>query len=210
MSDSALAGVAIVDTVNILLALCLGLGLSAACGFRVFIPPFAMSLAAMHGVISPAPEWQWLGSQTAVWILGAATLVEVIAYFIPWVSNALDSVELLAAPIAGMLLTASSLSMAGDLSPVVVWTTAAIAGGGTAELVEGATSVTRLAAAGATGGLANPILALLELLSSLVLTILAITSPMLAIVLVAGLIIYCWRRLRRFQRRRSRHNSLPD
>lgn len=29
------------ETVNIALAMCLGLGLSAACGFRVFIPPFA-------------------------------------------------------------------------------------------------------------------------------------------------------------------------
>lgn len=192
------------EIVNLLLTLCLGLGLSAACGFRVFIPPFAMSLAAMNGVLPLADSWQWLGSPTAVITLGAATLVEVIAYFIPWVSNALDSVELVAAPIAGTLVTASSLSMLGDVSPVAVWATAAIAGGGTAELVEGATAITRLAAASTTGGLANPVVGLIELLSSAVLSILAILAPIFALVLVMGLIVYCWRRIRRFRQRRQR------
>lgn len=192
------------DTVNIALALCLGLGLSAACGFRVFIPPFVMSLATMQGVVVPSAEWQWLGSQTSVIVLGVATVIEVVAYFIPWVSNALDSLELLAAPIAGMLVTAGSLSMVGDMNPVLLWSTAAIAGGGTAELVEAATAVTRFAAASATGGLANPVMGLIELLSSAVLAILAITAPILTIVIVIGLIIYCWRRLRRFRQRRQR------
>jgi len=192
------------DPISIMFALSLGLGLSAACGFRVFIPPFVMSVAAMQGVIVPAPECQWLGSQTAVITLGIATLIEVLAYFIPWLSNALDSLELVAAPIAGMLVTAGSLSMVCEMNPVLMWTTAAIAGGGTAELVESATTVTRFATASATGGLANPVMAMIELLSSLMLTILAIFAPVLTIVLVVGLIIYCWRRLRRLRRRRQR------
>lgn len=192
------------ETANILLTLCLGLGLSAACGFRVFIPPLAMSLAAMNGVLPLSPDWQWLGSQAAVITLGVATLIEVLAYFIPWVSNALDSVELVAAPIAGTLVTATSLSMVGDINPVMLWGTAAIAGGGTAELVEGATTVTRIAATGMTGGLASPVVGFIELLSSTVLSILAILAPIFTLVIVLGLIAYCWRRLRRFQKRRRR------
>jgi hypothetical protein len=192
------------EAINIILALCLGLGLSAACGFRVFIPPLAMSLAAMGGVLPLSSEWQWLGSLPAVVTLGVATGLEVLAYLIPWVSNALDAVELVAAPIAGMLVTASSLAMVGDLNPVVVWTTAAIVGGGTAEVIEGATVVTRFATAGPTGGLSNPVLGLLEFLSATVLSILAILAPVLALVLVIGLIGYCGRRLHRF-RRRHRH-----
>lgn len=192
------------ETANLVLALCLGLGLSAACGFRVFIPPFAMSLAAMGDVLPLSSDWQWLGSPPAVITLGLATGLEVLAYLIPWVSNALDSIELVAAPIAGMLVTASSLAMVGELDPVLVWTTAAIAGGGTAEVVEGATAVTRLATAGATGGLANPMLGLLELLSASVLSILAIVAPVLTLILVMGLLVYCWQRIRRFRRRRRR------
>lgn len=192
------------DSLNLLLALCLGLGLSAACGFRVFLPPFAMSLATQRGMLVPAPKWAWLGSETAVITLGVATTIEVFAYFIPWVSNALDSLELIAAPIAGTLITVTSLSMVGDINPVLMWTTAVIAGGGTAELVEGATTVTRLTAASATGGLANPVVGIIELLTSTILTLLAMTAPLLTLVLVAGLAIYCWRRLQRWRRWRSR------
>ncbi|MEL6401333.1 MAG: DUF4126 domain-containing protein [Cyanobacteria bacterium J06626_4] len=192
------------DTANIVLALCLGLGLSAACGFRVFVPPFAMSLATMQGAVTPAADWQWLGNPITVITLGIATLLEVAAYFTPWVSNALDSVELIAAPIAGMAMTALSLSMVGDINPVMLWTTAAIAGGGTAELVEGATALTRLATAGTTAGLASPVLGFMELLSAAVLSILAILAPVLALSLVIGLALYCWLRLRRFRERRRR------
>ena len=194
----------VMDTANIVLALCLGLGLSAACGFRVFIPPFAMSLATMQGVVTPAADWQWLGNPITVITLGMATLIEVAAYFTPWVSNALDSVELIAAPIAGMAMTALSLSMVGDINPVMLWSTAAIAGGGTAELVEGATALTRLATAGTTAGLASPVLGFMELLSAAVLSILAILAPVLALGLVIGLALYCWLRLRRFRERRRR------
>jgi hypothetical protein len=195
------------ETINIVWALGLGLGLSAACGFRVFIPPLALSLAAMQGMIDLAPDWQWLGSPAAVATLGIATLIEVLAYWIPWVSSALDSVELVAAPMAGMLVTASSLSMVGDISPVMLWTTSAIAGGGTAELVEGATAVTRLAATTMTGGLGTPVVGLMELLSSAVLSLLALFAPILALILVVGLVIYCWRRLRRWRSRRQRQQE---
>ena len=34
---------------EILLGICLGVGLSAACGFRIFVPPLVMSIAAKSG-----------------------------------------------------------------------------------------------------------------------------------------------------------------
>ncbi|MEM9005233.1 MAG: DUF4126 domain-containing protein [Cyanobacteria bacterium P01_F01_bin.86] len=198
------------DTVQFVLAFCLGLGLSAACGFRVFIPPLAMSVAAMNGVLDLSPDWQWVGSPLAVIILGAATLIEILAYLIPWVSNALDSVELIAAPIAGMLVTASSLAMAGDMNPVVLWVIAAIVGGGTAELVEGTSAMGRLAVAGATGGAGGPVVGIIEMLTSAVLSLLAILAPVFALIVVCGLVIYCWRRARRIFARRRRSQDLGD
>lgn len=198
------------DTINFLLALCLGLGLSAACGFRIFVPPFAVSLAGMQGVIELSADWQWLANPITAIALGIATTIEVLAYFIPWVSNALDAVELIAAPIAGMLLTASSLSMVGDIDPVLMWTVAAIVGGGTAELVEGTTTLTRLVTASATGGLGNPVVATMELLSAAVLSLLAILAPVFALILVLGLTIFCWRQVRRLWRKRQRTRSAAD
>ena len=198
------------DTVEFALALCLGLGLSAACGFRVFIPPLAMSLAANQGIMDLSPDWQWVSSPVAVIVLGAATAIEILAYFIPWVSNALDSVELIAAPLAGMLVTASSLSIAGEMNPVMLWAIAAIVGGGTAELVEGTSVMTRLVASSTTGGMGGPVVGVIELLSATVLAILAILAPVLALILVLGLIFYCWRRARRLFKRRRRSQNLSS
>ena len=38
-------------TMELILGVCLGVGLSAACGFRVFVPMFALSLAGMSGQV---------------------------------------------------------------------------------------------------------------------------------------------------------------
>ncbi|MEO0377906.1 MAG: DUF4126 domain-containing protein, partial [Cyanobacteria bacterium P01_A01_bin.17] len=119
-----------VETVNIAMALFLGIGLSAACGFRIFIPPLALSLAALNGTVELSPDWQWVGSYGAVGVFAIATLVEVLAYFIPWINNGLDSIEVFVAPVVGTFLTASTLSTAGEFNPLMTWVVAAIAGGG--------------------------------------------------------------------------------
>ncbi|MGD1906042.1 MAG: DUF4126 domain-containing protein [Leptolyngbyaceae cyanobacterium] len=197
------------DVAAFLVALCLGLGLSAASGFRIFIPPLAMSLAAHSGMVTLSPDWQWVGSYPAMITLGAATAIEVLAYFVPWVSNGLDAIEVFAAPVAGTLLTASSLSMVGDLNPVLVWTVAAVAGGGTAEIVEGATSVTRLVASSVSGGLGGPVVSTGEMLSATVLSLLAILVPVVAFGVVVFLLVYSGHRIRKWWRRRNRPQKRP-
>jgi hypothetical protein len=37
------------NLINILFCVCIGIGLSAACGFRVFVPLLAMGIAARTG-----------------------------------------------------------------------------------------------------------------------------------------------------------------
>jgi hypothetical protein len=44
------------------LSFLLGIGLSAAVGFRVFVPMLLMSLASMAGWITLAPGFQWMGT----------------------------------------------------------------------------------------------------------------------------------------------------
>ena len=102
---------------NELLALFVGIGLAAACGFRVFVPLFIASLAANGNVelfkdadlvAMLGPEYDWLGSNPVTLALGIATIIEIGSYYIPWLDNALDSVATPAAIIAG------TLSAAGD------------------------------------------------------------------------------------------------
>ena len=171
-----------------ILEVLLGIGLSAAAGFRVFVPMFIMSLAAQWGHLTLAPGFQWLGTPAATIVLGLAMIAEILSFLFPWVSNALDSIATPAAAIAGIIIMASVLT---DMSPLVRWALAIIAGGGVALTVQGTTVVTRAAAAGASGGVASPIVGLLEALSSLIVTIATFIIPAIMgiIVLIAMLLV---------------------
>lgn len=186
---------------EILIAICLGVTLSAACGFRIFIPPLIMSGAALYGDLELASEFAWMGTPVALITFAVATVVEITAYFLPVVDNLLDTIEI---PVAITIGTAISGSMLGDVDPVLQWSLAAIGGGGTAGTVEGFTSVTRLASTGMTGGLGNAIISTIEALSATVLTLLGLFVPLLAGVVVLFILIVAARKLSRFFTKKSR------
>src|SRR6266404_3033095 len=102
-----------------LLSICVGVGLSAACGFRVFVPLLVMSIAAASGHLTLAHGFEWIGSNPALVAFSVATVVEIAAYYIPWVDNLLDAIATPAAVIAGTLVTAS---MVTGTSPFLKWT----------------------------------------------------------------------------------------
>ncbi|NET28174.1 DUF4126 domain-containing protein [Okeania sp. SIO1I7] len=164
-----------------LLGICLGVGLSAACGFRIFVPPLVMSIAAQSGNLQLSSDFAWMGTPQATIALGVGAFLEVAAYYIPWVDELLDIVATPTAVIAGTIITSSFVS---DMSPMLQWTIAAVVGGGAAGTVQGLTDVTRLASTTLTGGFANPGVSTMELLSSSVLSILAISVPVFAAFLV--------------------------
>jgi hypothetical protein len=177
---------------ELLLSICLGIGLSAACGFRVFIPMLIVSLAANSGHLTLAKGFEWLASDAAVIALGIATVLEIAAYYVPWLDNLLDTIASPSAVIAGTIITASVMT---DMSPFMRWTLAVIAGGGVAAAVQGTTVFARAASTTLTGGLANPLLATAELGGSGVLGLLAVFVPFLALALIVVLLIWGGRKL---------------
>ena len=168
-----------------ILALCIGLGLSAACGFRVFVPMLGVSLAAHAGHLTLASDFQWLGTTTALIALSVATALEIGAYYVPWLDNFLDTVASPAAVVAGVIVSASVMT---DMSPFLRWGLAIIAGGGIAAAVQATTVIARGASTLTTGGLGNPLIASIELGGSLLSTGLAVIAPALAMVAVLGII----------------------
>jgi len=163
------------------LGLVIGIGLSAACGFRVFVPLLGMSIAALSGYITLSPGFGWLGTQEALIAFGTATVIEIAAYYIPWVDNTLDALMTPLAVVAGTILTASLL---GDVSPFLKWALAIIAGGGVSAIVQGGTVALRAGSSGTTGGLANLVVSTIELVGSIVVTVFAILLPLLGLVAV--------------------------
>jgi hypothetical protein len=183
-----------------LLSFCVGVGLSAACGFRVFVPMLAMSIASQTGHLSLGSGFEWIGSPAATVAFGAATVLEVGGYFVPWVDNLLDTVATPAAMVAGTVATAS---MVGDISPALRWPLAVVAGGGAAGVVQGATVITRGLFTATTAGAGNPGVAAGEDAASVVMSVLAILIPVLAAIVVAVICVAIIRRLVRRKRSKS-------
>ena len=186
------------ETVQIIAGVCLGVGLAAAVGFRVFLPLLLLSLAGFYDVIPLNESWEWVGSITAIIILGIATVIEIAGYYIPWVDNALDTIAVPLATIAGTLAVAATI---GDLDPVITWALAIIAGGGTAAAISGTSSAVRLTSTATTGGIANPIVSTAETATATVFSVLAIFAPILAGVLVLLLFYFV---IRYYRKRRKK------
>ncbi len=170
-----------------LLSIFIGISLSAAAGFRVFVPLLVMSIAANTGHLTLTPGFEWIGTTPALIAFSVATLLEVLAYYIPFVDNLLDAIATPAAVVAGVVLTASTVT---GLNPFLSWSLAIIAGGGVAATVQSVTGVTRLASTSSTGGLANPAVSTVELGSAAFLSALAIFLPVLGIIFVAIILIF--------------------
>ena len=183
-------------TSETIVSIFLGIGLAASTGFRVFLPLFALSLASYFRFWELNESWLWIGSLTAVITLGVATVAEVFAYFIPWVDNVLDSIAIPLAAIAG---TAVMVATVADLDPVITWSLAIIAGGGTAAAIKGANATGRLTSTATTGGLANPIVSTVETGTAVVVSAVSIFAPILAailVVIILAIIFKIYRKLR--------------
>ena len=171
-----------------ILGLCIGIGLSAACGFRVFVPLLVMSIASLLGWFEPMKGFEWLAMPSVCIALAVATVCEVAAYYIPWVDNMLDTVATPAAMIAGTLTTMAVSS--GEMSQFASWAAAIIIGGGTAGAVQMSTVAVRGVSTATTGGVANPLVSTREWNGAFLLSILSLIVPVLVVVLIIVLAIF--------------------
>ena len=170
-----------------ILGLCIGIGLSAACGFRVFVPLLVMSVASLMGWFEPMQGFEWLAMPSVCIALGFATLCEIGAYYVPWVDNLLDTVATPAAMLAGTLTTMAVSS--GEMSQFATWAAAIIVGGGTAGVVQMGTVAERGVSTATTGGFGNPVIATGEWIGAIVLSVLAMIMPVFIAVAVLILIV---------------------
>lgn len=187
---------------DIVLSVMIGICLAAACGFRVFVPMLVLCIACRAGAVHLNPSLAFLASTPALICFSVATLVEILAYKIPWVDHALDTIASPASVIAGTLVVASQFTFTGSNGDLLKWGLAAIVGGGAAGAVQAATVSGRGLSTFFTGGLANPVYATVESGSAVVLSVMAVVVPVLAFIclltfaFVAVVIFRRWRQRR--------------
>jgi hypothetical protein len=190
-----------VDTpllLELLPAIALGIALAACAGLRAWLPLLLAGLLARAGVLELGSGFQFLGSNRALILFGFATLVEILADKVPALDHALDVLSALLRPAAGALLAASVLAKVSD--PLTALALGVVVGAPSALVPHAAKSALRAASTSFTGGLANPVLSVIEDVATLLLFALAVLVPLLvalSTLLVAALVLrFLLRRVR--------------
>jgi uncharacterized protein DUF4126 len=186
------------------MSIVLGVGLAAATGFRIFLPMLIVSIAAYAGHLPLDDSFVWLATPSALITLAAATLVEILAYYVPAVDNLLDTLAAPVALVAGIVVSAAVMT---DVPPLVKWTAAVIAGGGVAGLTQGVTTILRAKSTILTGGVGNALISTAELGGALLVTLLALAAPLVALAVVIFFLWLATRLIRLLFRGESRSNN---
>jgi len=191
----------LIDTVTpeSLLSIAAGLALAASAGFRVFVPLLIVSVAARAGWVEIAPSFQWIATPQALTVFLTATVLEIGAYYVPFLDNLLDAFSTPAAVVAGMIASASVLV---DVPPWLRYSIAIAGAGSTAGVVAASTTMLRLKSSALTAGFGNTVLATFELLGAFGVALVAVLVPVVALVIVAAILAIAIRRIGRSNRRR--------
>lgn len=179
-------------------SIALGIGLAAATGLRLFLPMLVVSAAAYTGHLPLSDTFAWLATPAALVLLSVAAVAEILAYYIPGLDNLLDTLATPAAFVAGTIISAAVFT---DLSPMVKWAAAIIAGGGIAGLTQTTTAVLRAKSTLLTGTLGNPVIATAEVGGSLLISLLALAAPLLTLIVIIVLLWLGFRWFRQTSRR---------
>ncbi len=179
---------------NLFIALALGVMLAAAAGFRVFVPLLLTGVVLRLGLF-PLPSaiaggHSWLASNTALVCFGVATIVEVLAYKIPYLDHVLDLVGAPAALASGTALASTFLT--GIEDPALRYGLGLLSGAGAAGLVHAGTATARLLSTKTTAGIANPVFSFAELIASVVTSLLALIVPALALIVFLAFGFYAY------------------
>lgn len=158
----------------------------------MFVPLLLTGVAARLGYIRLTSGMAWLDSDPALVALATATVLEIGAYYVPWLDHVLDAAATPAAITAGVIATAA---VTPELPPLLRWTLAIVAGGGAAGVVHAGTALVRLKSSALTLGVGNPVVATGELAGAVILSGLALLAPVLAAAVGIAVLIFVARRL---------------
>lgn len=181
---------------SILLSVCVGLGIAAATGFRIFLPMLIGNVASLMGWYHFSDSFAWMGSWTAFAILSSATVAEIVAYYVPFLDNLLDKIALPLAVGAGTLISTSYMS--DDMATPLKWGLGLIAGGGAAGLIHSAMGMLRLGSSAGTAGTANPIVTTGENGAAATISILAFVIPVVIAIAVIILLVFVIKKMWRY------------
>jgi len=164
----------------------LGISLAACAGLRAFLPLLVIAALAKTGHLQLGEAFSWMGSTPALIVFGTATAAEIIADKFPVIDNFLDTAGAFIKPVAGTILFSAAIIRVEPLTAVIL---GIIAGGSLSELVHLKKASLRAASTGLTLGIANPIISIIEDISSLAGVLVSVIAPIIAACVITAALV---------------------
>lgn len=188
-------------------AIALGIGLSASAGFRVFIPLLVAGIASHFGILPLGENFAWMGSTPALICFGVAAVVEVLAYYIPFVDNLLDSIATPLSIGAGTLLMTSVFPADNEW---MKWVMGFVVGGGAAATIQSGSAITRLMSSKFSAGAGNPVVSTTEGVAATGFSIMSLIMPIVVATLLVVFIVVILRLVYKRLLHRKKNESIKD
>lgn len=166
--------------------LAMGFALAATVGLRAFLPLFVAGVLARYGYVSLGDSFAWMHSTPALIIFGSAVVFEILGDKVPMIDHAMDAAGVFIKPAAGTLVAAALFT---DVDPVMATVLGLIGGGAIAGTVHAVKGSARIFSSGTTAGAGNPILSFIEDGLATFGIVFAIIVPVLAAIIVLGLLV---------------------
>jgi Domain of unknown function (DUF4126) len=167
-----------------------GFALSAASGLNAYIPLLAVAFAArLTPWLKLNPPFDLL---TNTWVIATLVVLEFVELFvdkIPGLDHLNDLIQTLIRPTAGAVLFAANAHIIGDLHPAVALMLGLIV----AFSVHATKAATRPFVTAGTLGMGNWLVSLIEDAFAIILSLVAIISPLFLILLLACFLFLVWR-----------------
>ena len=186
------------DTVawaDVVSSLALAIGLAACAGLRAWLPLLLAGSLARFGVLTLGPAFSFLSSDRALILFGVASVIEIVGDKVPAVDHGLDMLSTVLRPAAGALLAASVIWEVRD--PLTAIAIGVAVGAPSALVPHAAKTVVRAASTTLTGGLANPVISIIEDVLAVAVFVFTVLVPILAASLIAVVAFLVLRRLAR-------------
>lgn len=171
-------------------------GLSGSAGLNAYLPLLIVALAARFtNWIQLSAPWDTLENGWVIFALVILLGVEFFADKIPAINHANDLIQTFVRPTAGAILFAASTSVIAKMHPALAMILGLLVAGG---VHVAKSAVIRPMVTATTGGMANPLVSVIEDVIAALVSIAAVVLPVLIsalIVLVTAFLIWwLWRR----------------
>ena len=175
-------------------------GLAGAAGLNAYIPLLLVAVAGRLGFIALTAPFDRLSSWPAIIALAVLLLVEMVVDKVPGADHVNDVVQTFVRPAAGAVLFAANTGVIQGMDPTI----GLIAGLVMALTVHGAKASARPVINLSTMGLGAPVISVVEDVTSIVASFLAVFAPVMFIVFAAVVVFVVVRLLRRIRRKAGR------